>query len=178
MPFAVRVMLNKPTVVRKLIKQRLCTVLDAEDIAMVAAERTCTREALLGDNPRKVWGYLWRTARNLAISEYRKRKRAKVEFETVDWETDERLTCPGPQTRHAIANAREALEKAFAALSPEQRTCLTLKREEGLSIAAIVRQTGLPRHRVKAALFKGGRTLRALLRQTLRQMREALAEGH
>jgi RNA polymerase sigma factor (sigma-70 family) len=147
-------MKHKTTVVRKLIRQRLCTDLEAEDFFMVAAGRSLKYESSLTRNRGKQKKWLQRTAGNLALDAYRKRKRAEEEFEFVDRDVDERLRCDGPGTRLAVDRLRRRFGAVWDSLTPNQQTCLMLRYEDGMKISDIVRQTGLPRWKVKQELAR------------------------
>lgn len=63
----------------------------------------------------------------------------------------------------AAADARDALERAFARLSPDRRAAFVLHHYAGLPIAAVADALGLPEGTVKSRLHYSARTLRAAL---------------
>ena len=67
---------------------------------------------------------------------------------------------PSPTNTYVAVEDREALEHAFAVLSPEQRAVFVLHHHVGLPLATIASTLGVPIGTVKSRLHYATRLLR------------------
>jgi RNA polymerase sigma-70 factor (ECF subfamily) len=72
---------------------------------------------------------------------------------------------PAPSNTYAAVEEREALERAFAVLSPEQRAVFVLHHHVGLPLATIAGTLGVPLGTVKSRLHYATRSLREAIEQ-------------
>lgn len=104
----------------------------------------------------EVW--LYRLLVNACYEEARRHKR---------WSTRVRvLPMDGPTAPDPIVSVddRDALERAFARLSPEQRAVFVMHHHAGLPMATIAEVVGVPVGTVKSRLHHSIKNLRAALR--------------
>jgi RNA polymerase sigma-70 factor (ECF subfamily) len=103
----------------------------------------------------QVW--LYRLLVNACYEEARRHRR---------WTANVRaLPMDGPSAPDPIVSAddRDALERAFAVLSPEHRAVFVMHHYSGLPLATIAEVVGVPVGTVKSRLHKSIRNLRAAL---------------
>jgi RNA polymerase sigma-70 factor (ECF subfamily) len=108
-------------------------------------------------NPERFEVWLHRLLVNACYEEARRHKR---------WSTRVRALPPdGPTGADStlVVDARDALDRAFARLSPEHRAVFVLHHHVGLPLAAIAELVGTPVGTVKSRLHYGTRSLRAAL---------------
>jgi RNA polymerase sigma factor (sigma-70 family) len=126
-------------------------------VRMLQARRTGTV-----DNAR---GYLFATARNLALELMRRRKiisfESIAEMEALPISTDE----PGVPEKVGLKLDLELLTQAIQALPERCRAVLTLRKIEGLSQREIAARLGIAEHTVEAQVANGMRRCAQFLRE-------------
>lgn len=128
---------------------------DTEDLVQEAFLRLRVFEA--GHAVQSAEGFLVRAARNLAIDNHRRVRRAPIADQSID-EMEIRDMGAGPDE---VFEARERLQRLMAgldALSPRSRTILLAMRLEGLTQAQVARQEGISvsaveKHIARAMVF-------------------------
>ena len=108
-------------------------------------------------DPERFEIWLHRLLVNACYEEYRRYRR---------WSTRVRaLPIVGPAAPDAFVSVdhRDALERAFARLSMEQRSVVVLHHHAGMPLASIAEVTGVPLGTVKSRLFHATRILREAL---------------
>jgi RNA polymerase sigma-70 factor, ECF subfamily len=126
---------------------------DAVQHALLLAWRELPR---LRDPERfDVW--LHRLLVNACYEEARRRKRWNANVRSLP------LDGPGGPDSTIRVDDRDALERAFRRLSPEQRSVFVLHHHVGMPLAAIADVVGAPVGTVKSRLFYAGRLLRAAI---------------
>ena len=136
---------------------------DAVQQAFLLAWRELPR---LRDTERfEVW--LYRLLVNACYEEARRHRRWTTHVRVLPMEGP---TAPDPTVS---VNDRDALERAFRSLSPEQRAVFVMHHHAGLQLTAIADVVGIPIGTVKSRLHHATRNLRAALEiQTKIEMAE------
>lgn len=140
-------------------------LVDAERDAWDVLQQTWT-EALRSvaslREPRAVKTWLYRIARNQAIS-HRRRAGAGPEFESTDPAELDAVPDDAPDESWAAAEAAEHVHAALARISLAHREVLTLHFLEDAPVEEIAAVLNLPAGTVKSRLFYAKRALRAAL---------------
>lgn len=129
----------------------------AADIVQDAFLRLLGRpRAPIGD----LRGYLFRTTRNLAIDEARRRRRSLLDNAAP---LDETIVDPGLHPEACLISREELtrLLRALEALPPRTREVLVLHKFEELSYAEIAQRLGIARNTVMVHMVKAVGSLRA-----------------
>jgi RNA polymerase sigma factor (sigma-70 family) len=105
---------------------------------------------------RALPAFVYRTARNAALAQHRRRKEEPLGEEVVD---PVEGIAEAPLSAEDVAAVHQGLEQ----LPLPQRETLTLYFLEDLSIAQIAEVTGVPEGTVKSRLFHARRALRRIL---------------
>ena len=115
------------------------------------------------DETRPLYGYLRRVAVNLGLNHLRGRRRRRAAVEASLRERPPVFTDPGQDDELAETSAavREALEE----LPEEQRACLILRAQEGMSYAEIARAAGVAVGTVMSRLSRARLALRRKLKE-------------
>jgi RNA polymerase sigma factor (sigma-70 family) len=112
-----------------------------------------------------VRGYLFATARNLALALMRRRDIVAIdgmaEIETLDISTDE----PGVPEKVGLRLELELLRQAIQALPERCRAVLQLRKIEGLSQREIAARLGISEHTVEVQVANGMRRCAQFLRE-------------
>jgi RNA polymerase sigma factor (sigma-70 family) len=112
----------------------------AEDVTQDAFARLCQVEAEAVASPRAL---LFRTARNLAIDQVRRRNASPVRTAPDLDAFEARLAAPSAEDA-VVANERiAAVQAALAALDDNERAALLWRRRDGLSPGEIGRRLGM-----------------------------------
>ena len=133
--------------------------------------RLCRDPALADDLAQQVFLQAWRSLRSLrsthafggwlrrlAINAWRAHVRAgKVVF-VEEADATEPASCDSPMTGEQLD-----LDHALARLSGDERLCIVLAYNEGMSHSEISEATGLPLGTVKSHIKRGAERLRTLL---------------
>lgn len=103
----------------------------------------------------QVW--LYRLLVNACYEEARRHRRWSTRVSALPLE--------GPTAADSIASVveRDALERAFAQLSPEHRAVFVMHHYAGMPLATIAEVVGVPMGTVKSRLYNSTRNLRAAL---------------
>jgi RNA polymerase sigma factor (sigma-70 family) len=113
----------------------------------------------------KARGYLFTTARHLALELLRRRKIISIdsiaEIEALPISTDE----PGVPEKVGLKLDLELLTQAIQALPERCRAVLTLRKIEGLSQREIATRLGIAEHTVEAQVANGMRRCAQYLRE-------------
>ena len=140
----------------------------AEDVFQETFQRVHAKaHTLKGDN---VKGWLFRIATNVAINDFRKRKRLK--FVSLEGNGDcENGECSGlsaavltdcstePSAAVATAEMKEQVREAIGSLPAKQRVVLILSYYQRLSYGEIANVLGCTRGTVKTHMFRALKTL-------------------
>jgi RNA polymerase sigma factor (sigma-70 family) len=135
---------------------------NAEELAQDSFAKLCATDPGAIASPRS---YLYRTARNLALNEARRRRAARIDF--VGDPEDLRMAsgAPSPEEQVALADELARLGRALQGLPPPHREALTLFKIEGLSHREIGARLGVSHRTVERyvadALAHCHRVLRA-----------------
>jgi RNA polymerase sigma-70 factor (ECF subfamily) len=105
---------------------------------------------------RALPAFVYRTARNAALAQHRRRKEQPLVEEVAD-------CVEGPAEAPLSAEDVAAVHQGLEQLPLPQRETLTLYFLEDLSIAQIAEVTGVPEGTVKSRLFHARRALRRIL---------------
>ncbi|MCZ7595283.1 MAG: sigma-70 family RNA polymerase sigma factor [Hyphomicrobium sp.] len=142
---------------------------EAEDVAQEAMLRLWRSADGLEVGALGVRPWLRRVVSNLCVDRMRSGKRL-----TVVEEVPERAE---PATQHSQLEAQDTSQRvdaALKALPDRQRTALTLFHYEGLSQIEVGQIMGISDEAVESLLARARRTLKATLRD---ELRELLADG-
>lgn len=160
--FREEVAVHEPAL-RAYIRRAFPVVTDQDNLVqetfvrMVQARRTGSV-----DHPR---GYLFTTARNLALELMRRRKiisfESLAEIEALPISTDE----PGVPEKVGLKFDLELLTQAIQSLPERCRAVLTLRKIEGLSQREIAARLGIAEHTVEAQVANGMRRCAQYLRE-------------
>ena len=125
---------------------------DAEDIVQITFSRYSEhqkREEI--DNPR---AFLYRTARNLAIDEIRKRKVRLAHRESIANENEENLADLSPENVLFAQQQIEALKTLINKLPGIERRVLMMHRFENCSYSQIAQKTGMSETTIRRHVAK------------------------
>jgi RNA polymerase sigma-70 factor (ECF subfamily) len=116
------------------------------------------------DTARRLSSWLLRIAHNTGIDALRRQRLKTVPIETAaanDQPLDPAAPeLPDPLERQALA---AALQSAMQHLSPDQRTAVSLRYDEGLSFAEIGQVLGMPEATARSHVHRGRKLLAASL---------------
>lgn len=148
---------------RRLLIQRgvpAAVAADAVQEAFLRLLRTPT------EGVRDPRSYLFRTAGNIAIDEFRSRSRASAVIDPTA-EIDHSVADPALQPDAALMSAERLaeLDKALAELSPRAREVLLLHKFDGLSYAEIAERLGISKNTVMVHLANAIGALRRRMRE-------------
>ncbi|WP_170254583.1 RNA polymerase sigma factor [Phaeodactylibacter luteus] len=121
--------------------------------------------------------FVFQTARNVAVSAYRRQRKGPVLVEEsafFDKKEDGRVENEGflrQLGEDDVSKKKALLPEAMKSLSAEQRQCIVLFFHEELSYNEISEQTGLSYKQVKSHLQNGKRMLHKVLSQLMGQGR-------
>jgi RNA polymerase sigma-70 factor (ECF subfamily) len=138
---------------------------EAEDVAQEAMLRMWRSADGLEVGELGVRPWLRRVVSNLCVDRMRSGKRLTV--------TDEVPECAEPATQHSQLEAQDTSQRvdaALKALPDRQRTAITLFHYEGLSQIEVGRIMGISDEAVESLLARARRTLKAALREELREL--------
>lgn len=148
---------------RGYLRRAFPVVTDLDNVVQEAFARVVAaqREGGIGN----VRGYLFATARNLALALLRRREiisiEAIAEIERLDISTEE----PGVRESVGLKLDLEMLTHALQSLPERCRQVLTLRKIEGLSQREIAARLGISEHTVEAQVAKGMRRCAQFLRE-------------
>jgi RNA polymerase sigma-70 factor, ECF subfamily len=108
----------------------------AEDVTALAFERAYRRQRTFQPERGSARAWLFGIARNAALDELRRRKRAAT------METEPAADAPGPDDEAERALRRAALRVALAGLAPRDRELIALKFHAGLDNAELAAVLG------------------------------------
>jgi RNA polymerase sigma-70 factor (ECF subfamily) len=135
----------------------------AEDLAQDAFVKAF-RNLHTFDPARRLSSWLLRIAHNTAIDALRRQRLRTVPIDTAaadDQPLDPAAPeLPDPLERRALA---DALQSAMHRLSPDQRTAVSLRYDEGLSFAEIGHVLGMPEPTARSHVHRARKTLAAAL---------------
>lgn len=133
-----------PKLVRFL--RRFGSSVSPEDLAQESFAQLCTADPARVEHPR---GYLYRTARNLAINEHQRVRRSPIRSIRESAMADIADADPGPEAKVIAAETTAALEAALAQLPEHKRQALLLFKVEGLSHKEIGQRLGVSHRTVE-----------------------------
>lgn len=129
---------------------------EAEEIVQESFLDLWNRAATFEPGAGSAAGWIFTIARNRAVDRLRARATRRRTLEAVKDEVPPPTVTPERQTESM--EARKAVARALAALSPEQRTVIEMAYFDGLSQSEIATRTGSPigtvKGRTRAALEK------------------------
>lgn len=123
----------------------------AEDIVQDSFVRFFTADKRAVASPR---GFLFRTARNLAIDSLRRTKAAPVQSVASIELARSAAHAPSPEDARIAADTAAALKEALAALPALQREALLLRRVERLPPGEVARRLGVSERQVQRLVLK------------------------
>ena len=140
----------------------LHSVTEAEDMALDAfAVIAMKRSTWYGGSFRR---WLYRIARNLSISRFRKLRLVQASFDEAH-----HLTEPGADAVYWRQEETEALKALLDRLAPDERRVLTLLYLENMSYVQVAQALGMDEKRVDNLAYRGKKRLREWLRQEERE---------
>lgn len=138
---------------------------EAEDLTQDVFLRILGAEApQQADNPR---AYLHRTAKNLAVDRYRRKKIAAIDAISEERYLELADDAPGPETIVSDRQQLALLQQKLAALPPQMRRAFELYRLQDQTIAEVAQELGLSVTRTWT-----------LIRQAYVQLRSALDDDN
>lgn len=159
-----------PLLVRFL--RRFGAAVSAEDVAQESFARLIAAGPQHVASPR---AFLFRTARNLAIDQVRRERASPVRpsehaafleeaSASASASSAAAPSLPSPEDDRIEVEERAVLEAAIAALSPDQRTALLLRRVEGLPPEVIATRLGVSVRQVQRLIVQALALLQAHVR--------------
>ena len=135
----------------------------AEDLAQEAFVKAF-RNLQTFDPARRLSSWLLRIAHNAGIDALRRQRLKTVSIETAapdDQPLDPAAPdLPDPLERQALASA---LQSAMGRLTPEQRTAMSLRYDEGLAFAEIGQVLGVPEATARSHVHRARKALASAL---------------
>jgi RNA polymerase sigma factor (sigma-70 family) len=119
---------------------------NAEELAQESFAKLCATDPAAIASPRS---YLYRTARNLALNEARRRKRTRIDLVGDPDECGVASAAPSPEEQVALADELASLERALGGLPAQHREALTLFKIEGLTHKEIGQRLGVSHRTVE-----------------------------
>lgn len=144
--------------------RRFGPAISPEDIAQDSFARLCAVDPGTVTSPR---AYLFRTARNLAITELRRRRRGPIDPHADAGELDCPAEAPSPEDCTIAANAGELLAAALESLPERKRQALILFKIEGLSHKEIGARLGVSHRTVERYVADALASCNSVLKATL-----------
>ena len=141
------------------IAYRILRDVDRSKDAVQQAFLLAWRELPRLREPERFEAWLYRLLVNACYEEARRHRRWTVRVRVLPME--------GPAAPDSIVSVdeRDALERAFQSLSPEQRAVFVMHHHAGLPLASIAEIAGVPVGTVKSRLHHSIHNLRAALRR-------------
>ena len=129
----------------------------AEDVTALAFERAFRKSKSFDARRGSERAWLFGIARNAALDELRRRKRA------ASMETEPAADAPGPDDEAERALRRAALRVALAGLAPRDREVIALRFHAGLETAELADVLGVSRSNAATLLHRAMTKLREAL---------------
>lgn len=136
----------------------LHSVTEAEDMALDAFAAIAMKRSVWYGGSFRRW--LYRIARNLSISRFRKLRLIQVPFDEAH-----HLTEPGADAVYWRQEETEAFKALLDRLAPDERRVLTLLYLENMSYVQVAQALGMDEKRVDNLAYRGKKRLREWLIQ-------------